>query len=100
MVASKTKRDLMSDISVLVVTHNSEHYVDACVQSLRVALGGMDSEIVVYDNASDDHVDDHQVQIARELAGRALAVYRNVDQLAWVDIEESARWRALRQSTE
>lgn len=40
-----------------------------------------------------EHVDDHQQQIARELHGRALAVYREVAGLTWPDVEDAARWR-------
>lgn len=37
-----------------------------------------------------EHVDDHQVQIARELDGRALALHREVGDLRWEDLVEAA----------
>ena len=38
-----------------------------------------------------EHVDDHQVQIACELERRGLAVYREVTDLNWRDIEAASR---------
>lgn len=43
-----------------------------------------------------EHVDDHQLQIARELHGRGLAIYREVDDLTLDDIIETGRWRISR----
>lgn len=39
-----------------------------------------------------EHVDDHQVQIARELHGRDLALHREVEDLTWADLEDAAGW--------
>lgn len=44
----------MIDLSVIVVTFNSERYIAACLRSLTAALDGLASEIVVVDNASAD----------------------------------------------
>ncbi len=41
-------------ISVLVVTWNSERWIDGCLQSLPGACNGVPYEVVVYDNASVD----------------------------------------------
>ena len=44
----------MPEISVLLVTYNSGRHIDACLGSLRVALQGIDSEVLVHDNGSSD----------------------------------------------
>jgi N-acetylglucosaminyl-diphospho-decaprenol L-rhamnosyltransferase len=41
-------------ISVLIVTYNSASYIGACLKALEVALDGLSSEVLVYDNASTD----------------------------------------------
>ncbi|WP_158544430.1 glycosyltransferase [Blastococcus sp. TBT05-19] len=41
----------------------------------------------------DEHVDDHQSQIARELHGRNLAIHREVPALTWLDVQEVSTWR-------
>jgi UDP-N-acetylglucosamine--N-acetylmuramyl-(pentapeptide) pyrophosphoryl-undecaprenol N-acetylglucosamine transferase len=43
-----------------------------------------------------EHVDDHQLQIARELDARNLALYREVEDLTWSDVEEVSHWRTRR----
>jgi UDP-N-acetylglucosamine--N-acetylmuramyl-(pentapeptide) pyrophosphoryl-undecaprenol N-acetylglucosamine transferase len=40
-----------------------------------------------------EHVDDHQVQIARELSMRRLAIHREVESLTWADVVESTQRR-------
>ncbi|WP_147251434.1 glycosyltransferase family 2 protein [Blastococcus sp. TBT05-19] len=42
------------DVSVLIVTYNSDRYIADCLTSLATALKGVDAEILVYDNASND----------------------------------------------
>ena len=44
----------MPDLSVLLVTYNSGRHIDACLGTLRLALQGLDGEILVYDNGSTD----------------------------------------------
>jgi UDP-N-acetylglucosamine--N-acetylmuramyl-(pentapeptide) pyrophosphoryl-undecaprenol N-acetylglucosamine transferase len=43
-------------------------------------------------SARGEHVDDHQLQIARELHGRDLALHREVCDLTWSDVEHVAGW--------
>lgn len=43
-----------------------------------------------------EHVDDHQTQIAFELAQRGLAVHREVDALTWADVCDAASRRVRR----
>lgn len=42
------------DLSVLIVTWNSERFIDRCLQSIPAACEGLAYEVVVYDNASTD----------------------------------------------
>ena len=42
------------DVSILIVTWNSERWIDRCLQSIRAACEGLEYEIVVHDNASND----------------------------------------------
>lgn len=39
-----------------------------------------------------EHVDDHQVEMARELAGRSLVVAREAADVTFADLEEAAAW--------
>jgi UDP-N-acetylglucosamine transferase subunit ALG13 len=43
-----------------------------------------------------EHVDDHQREIARELAGRGLALHREVDELRGEDLVEASRRGVVR----
>lgn len=49
--------------------------------------------------ARGEHVDDHQIGIARELADRDLAVYREVDDLTLLDLELASRGRVQHRDT-
>ncbi|MCW2621932.1 MAG: glycosyltransferase 28 domain protein [Frankiales bacterium] len=49
--------------------------------------------------ARDEHVDDHQIGIARELAGRDLAIYRDVDDLTLLDLPLASRGRVQHRET-
>jgi hypothetical protein len=42
------------DLSVLIVTWNSERWIDRCLRSIPAACEGLEYEVVVHDNASDD----------------------------------------------
>lgn len=42
------------DLSILIVTWNSERWIDRCVRSLPAACEGLWYEVVIYDNASSD----------------------------------------------
>jgi len=42
------------DLSIAIVTWNSERWIERCLQSLRAACGRLEYEVVVYDNASSD----------------------------------------------
>lgn len=44
----------MTKLSVIIVSYNVKYYLDQCLYSLRKALGGIDSEIIVFDNHSKD----------------------------------------------
>ena len=42
------------DLSIVIVTWNSERWIERCVQSLSAACDGLTYEVVIYDNASTD----------------------------------------------
>jgi len=42
------------ELSILVVTWNSERWIDRCLASIPAACGDLEHEIIVYDNASSD----------------------------------------------
>jgi GT2 family glycosyltransferase len=42
------------DLSILIVTWNSERFIDRCLRSVDAACSGLSYEVVVYDNASGD----------------------------------------------
>lgn len=42
------------DLSIVIVTWNSERWIERCLQSLPAACAGVSYEVVVYDNASTD----------------------------------------------
>lgn len=47
------------DLSILIVTWNSGRFIDRCLRSIPAACEGLDYEVVVHDNASDDDTLDH-----------------------------------------
>jgi len=47
------------DLSILIVTWNSERWIDRCVRSIPAACEGLAYEVVVYDNASADATTSH-----------------------------------------
>ncbi|HEX7679792.1 MAG TPA: glycosyltransferase family 2 protein [Thermoanaerobaculia bacterium] len=42
------------DLSIVIVTWNSERWIDRCLQSIAGSCGGLAYEVIVYDNASVD----------------------------------------------
>ncbi|HEX9984567.1 MAG TPA: glycosyltransferase family 2 protein [Thermoanaerobaculia bacterium] len=42
------------DLSILIVTWNSERWIERCLRSIPAACEGLEYEVVVYDNASED----------------------------------------------
>ncbi|HSY49399.1 MAG TPA: glycosyltransferase family 2 protein [Thermoanaerobaculia bacterium] len=42
------------DLSIAIVTWNSERWIDRCLQSIAAACGALSYEVIVYDNASTD----------------------------------------------
>jgi len=42
------------DLSILIVTWNSERWIERCLQSIAAACDGIAYEVLVYDNASSD----------------------------------------------
>lgn len=44
----------MKKLTIIIVSYNVRQYVDQCLQSVEIALQGIDSEIIVVDNQSHD----------------------------------------------
>src|SRR5438445_3654696 len=42
------------DLSILIVTWNSQRWIERCLQSIPAACDGLAYEIVLYDNSSQD----------------------------------------------
>src|SRR5437763_16844209 len=42
------------DLSIAIVTWNSERWIERCLQSIAAACGNLAYEVLVYDNASSD----------------------------------------------
>jgi GT2 family glycosyltransferase len=55
------------DLSILIVTWNSERFIDRCLRSISAACKGLSYEVVVHDNASTDetlaHLDRGQTAV-------------------------------------
>lgn len=56
--AEPARRDVAAaiplDVSILIVTWNSERWIERCLRSLPAACAGLRYEIIVHDNASSD----------------------------------------------
>ncbi len=69
------------DLSILIVTWNSERWIDRCLRSLPAACEGLHYEIVVYDNASSDgtlrHIAENDAQVLRAAANDGFAAGTN-----------------------
>lgn len=81
------QRDLQKALGVadLVVAH-------AGIGSALGALNaGRHPVLVPRRSHRREHVDDHQVQIAKELSRRGLATHREVTELHWADLQAAAR---------
>jgi UDP-N-acetylglucosamine transferase subunit ALG13 len=64
--------------------------------ALAVLGAGRCPLLVPRERAHGEHVDDHQRQIASELAARGLALHRGVEQLTLADLQEAAATRIER----
>lgn len=47
------------DVSILIVTWNSERFIDRCLRAIPAACDGFSYEVIVHDNASSDATLDH-----------------------------------------
>lgn len=54
MTVEAAARTRALDISLLIVTWNSERWIDRCLQSIPAACDGLEYEVIVHDNASQD----------------------------------------------
>jgi hypothetical protein len=68
------------DLSILIVTWNSERWIDRCLQSIPAACEGLRYEIIIHDNASADTTLDHvadDVSVIRSASNDGFAVGTN-----------------------
>src|SRR5882672_10214645 len=65
------------DLSIAIVTWNSERWIDRCLQSIAAACGSLAYEVIVYDNASTDAtlsaIGDHGIEVMRGAANDGFA---------------------------
>jgi UDP-N-acetylglucosamine transferase subunit ALG13 len=69
-----------------VVAHAGTGSALAALEAGKCAI------LVPRERAHGEHVDDHQVEMARELAGRSLVVAREAADVTVADLEEAAAW--------
>lgn len=67
------------DLSILIVTWNSERFIDRCLQSIAAACEGLSYEVVVHDNASGDGTLSHlgDAHVIRSISNRGFAAGTN-----------------------
>lgn len=67
------------DLSILIVTWNSERWIDRCLRSIPAACEGLSYEVVVHDNASKDATLDHvrEATVIRSAANSGFAAGTN-----------------------
>jgi N-acetylglucosaminyl-diphospho-decaprenol L-rhamnosyltransferase len=69
------------DISILIVTWNSERWIERCLRSIPAACAGLRFEVIVYDNASEDstlqRVPSEDIRIVRGVANDGFAAGTN-----------------------
>lgn len=67
------------DLSILIVTWNSERFIDRCLRSIAAACEGLSYEVVVHDNASGDGTLAHlgDARVIRSSSNRGFAAGTN-----------------------
>ena len=67
------------DLSILIVTWNSERFIDRCLRSIAAACEGLSYEVVIHDNASGDDTLAHlgEARVIRSSANRGFAAGTN-----------------------
>jgi N-acetylglucosaminyl-diphospho-decaprenol L-rhamnosyltransferase len=68
------------DLSILIVTWNSERWIDRCLRSIPAACEGLEYEVVIHDNASSDatlHAVDRNVRVLRSQTNDGFAAGTN-----------------------
>lgn len=59
--------------------------------ALQILDMGKCPVIFAREKSHNEHIDDHQRQIAQELSAMGLAIYKNPESLEWSDIEDASR---------
>ncbi len=67
------------DLSILIVTWNSERFIDRCLRSIAAACSGLSYEVVIHDNASGDDTLAHlgDAHVIRSISNRGFAAGTN-----------------------
>jgi N-acetylglucosaminyl-diphospho-decaprenol L-rhamnosyltransferase len=73
--AAQAASPAVLDLSILIVTWNSERFIDRCLQSIAAACDGLSYEVVVHDNASGDGTLSHlgDAHVIRSISNRGFA---------------------------
>lgn len=78
-MSETTVRTREADVSVLIVTWNSERWVGACLDALQDACEGLECELIVVDNASSDD----SATVAERHGGPSCRVIRSEENLGF-----------------
>jgi GT2 family glycosyltransferase len=78
-LSETTVRTREADVSVLIVTWNSERWIGACLEALQGACGGLEWELIVVDNASADD----SASMAERHGGARCRVIRSEENLGF-----------------
>jgi len=77
----RTPSALPIELSILVVTWNSERWIERCLQSIPAACEGLSYEIVIYDNGSSDatldRIGDSNVRVMQSATNDGFAAATN-----------------------
>lgn len=78
-----SERRCQAFISFVIVTYNSEGYIDACLQSIQKEMSDQDYEVIIIDNASPHPLPDLEskyphVTLMRSSLNRGFAVANNM----------------------
>ena len=63
----------MNSISIIIITYNSEKEIVNCINSLLPQMSGLNSEIVIIDNNSDDNT----ISLIKELNSKSISIIQN-----------------------
>lgn len=79
-----------TDVADAVITHGG---VGAMLLAMR---SGHRPVVIPREARHGEHIDDHQVHLAKELAARGLIVLADPSRDLWAQVQEAARWTVVR----